>query len=97
MRVGTERQATGKARLHKYVVTEQVEQTVPVRKEKARIVREPVDESTNDQAMRGDELTEAEHEVTNWSLEPGTPLATAGTILTMAPPLAILGSVAVHF
>ena len=42
MRVTTERQQAGHARLRKYVVTEQQEQTVPVRHEEVRVEREPI-------------------------------------------------------
>ena len=39
--VGTKEVERGTVRLHKYVVTEDVDLTVPVRKEKVRVVREP--------------------------------------------------------
>lgn len=42
MHVGVERRETGRARLRKYVVTEDVEQTVPLRHEEVRIEREPI-------------------------------------------------------
>ncbi|MEU0114303.1 PRC and DUF2382 domain-containing protein [Streptomyces bobili] len=64
MHVGVERRETGRARLRKYVVTEDVEQTVPVRKEQARIEREPVTEASRDAALSGPDISEAEHEVT---------------------------------
>jgi uncharacterized protein (TIGR02271 family) len=64
MRVGTERQVTGRARLRKYVVTEEVQQTVPVRHEEVRVEREPITDANRDAAMSGPEITEAEHEVT---------------------------------
>ena len=64
LHVGTERQATGKARLRKYVVTEQVTQTVPVSHEEVRIEREPITDANRGQAMAGGDLTEEEHEVT---------------------------------
>ncbi len=63
MHVGTERQETGRARLRKYVVTEQVQQTVPVRHEEAVIEREPITDANADQALSGPEISEAEHEV----------------------------------
>ncbi|GGZ23843.1 DUF2382 domain-containing protein [Streptomyces nitrosporeus] len=40
--VGTEEYESGKARLHKYVVTENVTRTVPVSHEEVRVVREPL-------------------------------------------------------
>ena len=64
MRVGVERRETGRARLRKYVVTENVQRTVPVRHEEVRVEREPITEENIDEAMRGPEITEAEHEVT---------------------------------
>ncbi|MFM9500156.1 YsnF/AvaK domain-containing protein [Streptomyces galilaeus] len=64
MHVGTERQAVGRARLRKYVVTEEVQQTVPVRHEEVRVEREPVTEASRDDAMAGSDISEAEHEVT---------------------------------
>ncbi|MCX5528016.1 PRC and DUF2382 domain-containing protein [Streptomyces bobili] len=63
MHIGVERRETGRARLRKYVVTEDVEQTVSVRKEQARIEREPITEANRDAALTGPEISEAEHEV----------------------------------
>jgi uncharacterized protein (TIGR02271 family) len=63
VRVGTERVERGRARLRKYVVTEQVQQTVPVRREEVRVEREPITSDNVDEAMRGPEISEAEHEV----------------------------------
>ncbi|MFJ7199090.1 MULTISPECIES: DUF2382 domain-containing protein [unclassified Streptomyces] len=40
--VGTEEYESGKARLHKYVVTENVTRTVPVTHEEVRLIREPL-------------------------------------------------------
>ncbi|MFJ8849056.1 DUF2382 domain-containing protein [Streptomyces sp. NPDC102437] len=42
LHVGTEEYESGKARLHKYVVTENVTRTVPVTHEEVRLVREPI-------------------------------------------------------
>jgi len=64
MHVGTATEQTGRARLRKYVVTEQVQQTVPVSHEEVRIEREPVTEANRPAAMSGPEISEAEHEVT---------------------------------
>ncbi|MDG9706091.1 PRC and DUF2382 domain-containing protein [Streptomyces sp. DH37] len=64
MRVGVERHEAGKARLRKYVVTENVQKTVPVRREEVRVEREPITEENVDEAMRGPEITEGEYEVT---------------------------------
>lgn len=64
LRVGTTTQPSGRVRLRKYVVTEPVEQTVQVRREEARIEREPITDANRDQAMSGPDISEAEHEVT---------------------------------
>ncbi|MFF0559725.1 DUF2382 domain-containing protein [Streptomyces sp. NPDC004266] len=64
MHVGTERVETGHVRLRKYVVTEEVQQTVPVRHEEVRVEREPITEANRGQALSGPEISEAEHEVT---------------------------------
>ena len=40
--VGTQQREAGRARLRKYVVTEHVTQTVPVRHEEVRVTREPI-------------------------------------------------------
>ncbi len=47
LRVSTERVETGRARLRKYVVTEQQTVTVPVSREEVRLVREPVATTTS--------------------------------------------------
>ena len=44
LRVGTERVATTRARLVKYVVTEDVQITVPIRREEIRVEEVPIDE-----------------------------------------------------
>jgi uncharacterized protein (TIGR02271 family) len=63
LHVGTETQEAGRARLRKYVVTENVTQTVPVRKEKAVLEREPVTSENHNDAS-GPTISEDEHEVT---------------------------------
>jgi uncharacterized protein (TIGR02271 family) len=63
LRVGTTERERGRARLRKYVVTEQVQQTVPVQREEVRIEREPITESNVDRALSGPEISEEEHEV----------------------------------
>ena len=63
LRVGTEQQEVGRARLRKYIVTENVTTTVPVRREEVRIEREPITEGNADRAMDGPALSEEEHEV----------------------------------
>jgi uncharacterized protein (TIGR02271 family) len=64
MHVGTERREAGRARLRKYVVTEEVQQTVPVRREEVRLEREPITDENRDAALSGPDISEAEHEVT---------------------------------
>ena len=64
LHVGTENVAAGRARLRKYVVTENVTQTVPVSHEEVRLEREPITEANRDAALGGTDITEAEHEVT---------------------------------
>jgi len=63
LQVGTERVESGRARLRKRVVTEQVSQTVPVRHDRAVVEREPITEANRDNAMDGPDLSEEEHEV----------------------------------
>jgi uncharacterized protein (TIGR02271 family) len=63
LRVGTAKQERGRARLRKYVVTEEVQQTVPVQREEVRIEREPITDANVDQAVSGPEISEEEHEV----------------------------------
>lgn len=64
MHVGTERREVGHARLRKYVVTEEQQMTVPVRKEEVRVEREPITDANRDAATSGPDITEDEHEVT---------------------------------
>jgi uncharacterized protein (TIGR02271 family) len=70
LHVATERRDRGRARLRKYVVTEEVQQTVPVRREEVRVEREPITDENVDRAMSGPEISEAEHEVTLMEEEP---------------------------
>jgi uncharacterized protein (TIGR02271 family) len=62
--VDKEKREAGRARLRKYVVTEQVQQTVPVTREEVRIEREPITDANRGDAMGGPDLSEEEHEVT---------------------------------
>jgi uncharacterized protein (TIGR02271 family) len=64
VQVGTESQEVGKARLRKYVVTENVTRTVPVQREEVRLEREPITDANRGEALSGPEISEAEHEVT---------------------------------
>ncbi|MBD0282496.1 MAG: PRC and DUF2382 domain-containing protein [Thermoleophilaceae bacterium] len=70
LRVGTADRERGRARLRKYVVTEQVQQTVPVRREEVRVEREPITDENVDQALAGPEISSEEHEVVLHEEEP---------------------------
>ena len=63
LRVGTAQRERGRVRLRKYVTTEQVQQTLPVRREKARVEREPITDANLDAATSGPDISEEEHEV----------------------------------
>jgi uncharacterized protein (TIGR02271 family) len=63
LNVGTEKVQTGRARLRKYVTTEQQTVTVPVSREEVRIEREPITEGNRDAALSGPGISEEEHEV----------------------------------
>ncbi len=68
--VGKTSRETGRARLRKYVVTENVETTVPVQREEVRIEREPITDANIDNATDGPAISEEEHEVTLHAEEP---------------------------
>jgi uncharacterized protein (TIGR02271 family) len=70
LRVGTAQRERGRVRLRKYVVTEQVQKTVPVRREEVRLEREPVTDQNVDEAVSGPDIAEAEHEVVLHEEEP---------------------------
>jgi uncharacterized protein (TIGR02271 family) len=70
LHVGTASREAGRARLRKYVVTEQVQKTVPVRREEVRVEREPISDDNVDEAMSGEEISEGEHEVVLHEEEP---------------------------
>jgi len=63
LRVGTTQHETGRARLRKHIVTENVTQTVPVQREEVRVEREPITDANRDAATSGADLSEEEHEV----------------------------------
>ena len=62
--VSTRSRETGTARLRKWVETEDVHMVVPVRREKARMVTEPITDANRDAALSGSDITEDTHEVT---------------------------------
>ena len=64
MTVGTTSEETGRARLRKYVVSENVTQSVPVTREEVRVEREPITDGNVGNAMDGPAISEEEHEVT---------------------------------
>jgi uncharacterized protein (TIGR02271 family) len=70
LRVGTVSREAGRARLRKYVVTEQVQKTVPVSHEEVRVERESITDDNVDEAMSGAEISEGEHEVVLHEEEP---------------------------
>ncbi|MGY1916695.1 PRC and DUF2382 domain-containing protein [Blastococcus sp. HT6-30] len=63
LRVGTRSEETGRARLRKYVVSENVTETVPVTHEEVRLEREPITDANVGNAMDGPAISEEEHEV----------------------------------
>jgi len=64
VQVGTQSVEAGRARLRKYIVTENVNQTVPVSHEEVRIEREPITAGNADAAYSGKDLSEEQVEVT---------------------------------
>jgi len=63
LHVGTTTEARGKARLRKYVVTENVTKTVPVTREEVRVEREPITDANRGEALDGPAISEEEHEI----------------------------------
>jgi len=63
LQVGTQQVETGRARLRKRIVTEQVSTTVPVTRDEVVVEREPITEANMPKAMDGPALSEEEHEV----------------------------------
>ena len=63
LRVGTAERESGRVRLRKYVVEDEVTQTVPVRREEVRVEREPITDANVDDATSGPEISSEEHEV----------------------------------
>ena len=70
--VGKTQREAGRARLKKYVVEEEVTQTVPVRREEVRVEREPITDANVDSATDGPAISEEEHEVVLHAEEPVT-------------------------
>ena len=63
LHVGTEQREAGRARLRKYVVTEQQTVNVPVSHEEVRLERESITDGNVGAAMDGPAISEEEHEV----------------------------------
>jgi uncharacterized protein (TIGR02271 family) len=70
LRVGTTEREAGRVRLKKYVVEDEVTQTVPVRREEVRLEREPITDANVDDATDGPAISEEEHEVVLREEEP---------------------------
>ena len=70
VKVGTTTREAGRARLRKYVVTENVTQTVPVSHEEVRLEREPITDANRGDAYDGPAISEEEHEVVLHAEEP---------------------------
>ena len=70
LRVGTTEREAGRVRLRKYVVEDEVTQTVPVRREEVRVEREPITDANVDDATDGPAISEEEHEVVLHEEEP---------------------------
>jgi uncharacterized protein (TIGR02271 family) len=68
--VGKAERETGRARLRKYVVTEDVQTTVPVEREEVRVEREPITDANVGNATEGPAISEEEHEVVLRAEEP---------------------------
>jgi len=68
---GTETRETGRARLRKYVVAEDVTQTVPAQREEARVVRGPITEENRPAAESGPAISENDREVVLPEERPG--------------------------
>jgi uncharacterized protein (TIGR02271 family) len=64
LEIGTEQRESGRARLRKHIVTENVSTTVPVSHEEVTLEREPITDANRGDAVSGGDLTEEEHEVT---------------------------------
>jgi uncharacterized protein (TIGR02271 family) len=64
LHAGTETVTAGKARLRKWVETEEQNVSVPVRTEKARLETEPITDANRGSALDGPAISEEEHEVT---------------------------------
>ncbi len=69
LQVGTRRQAVGRVRLRKRVVTEMVTKTVPVSHEEITIEREAITDANRGAVEDGQELSDEEHEIVLYAEE----------------------------
>lgn len=69
LQVGTRRQAVGRVRLRKRVVTEMVTKTVPVSHEEITIEREAITDANRGAVQDGGELSDEEHEIVLYAEE----------------------------
>jgi uncharacterized protein (TIGR02271 family) len=70
IRVGTAERERGRVRMKKFVVEDEVTETVPVRREEVRVEREPISEANVGDAMDGPAISDEEHEVVLHQEEP---------------------------
>lgn len=63
LHVGTQRVETGRARLRKFVTTEQQSAQVQVSHDEVTLTREPITDANRPPAMEGPQISEAVHEV----------------------------------
>src|SRR5687767_3362494 len=70
LKVGTTERESGRVRLRKYVVTDEVTETVPVRREEVRLEREPITDANVEDARSGPAISSEEHEVVLHEEEP---------------------------
>jgi uncharacterized protein (TIGR02271 family) len=63
LQVGKTSRESGRVRLRKFVVTEEVQTTVPVQREEVRLERDPITDANVGDATDGPEISEEEHEV----------------------------------
>jgi uncharacterized protein (TIGR02271 family) len=61
--IGKTERESGRVRLRKYVVTDEVTETVPVKREEVRVEREPITDANAGDALDGPAISEEEHEV----------------------------------
>jgi uncharacterized protein (TIGR02271 family) len=70
LNVGKAERESGRVRLRKYVVEDEVTQTVPVRREEVRVEREPITDANVDDALDGPAISDEEHEIVLHEEEP---------------------------